>query len=65
MQHPSNHGLVHPQRPATTPLTHTYRVLTVGMTIESDFYATDSGRAHFRDQLTVRLATNQTPHARC
>ena len=24
----------------------------IGMTIESDFYATDAGRAHFRDQLT-------------
>ena len=24
----------------------------IGMTIESDFYATDVGRQHFRDQLT-------------
>ena len=24
----------------------------IGMTIESDFYATDAGRQHFRDQLT-------------
>ncbi len=24
----------------------------IGMTIESDFYATEAGRAHFRDQLT-------------
>ena len=34
----------------------------IGMTIESDFYATDVGRQHFRDQLTsirfcVRSAT--------
>ena len=24
----------------------------IGMTIESDFYATDAGRQHFSDQLT-------------
>ena len=24
----------------------------IGLTIESDFYATDAGRQHFRDQLT-------------
>ena len=25
----------------------------IGLTIESDFYATEAGRAHFADQLTV------------
>ena len=31
------------------------------MTIESDFYATDAGRAHFRDQLTsIRFCVQET-----
>lgn len=33
----------------------------IGMTIESDFYSTDQGRQHFRDQLTVRGC----PRAQC
>ena len=31
------------------------------MTIESDFYATDAGRAHFQDQLTsIRYCVQET-----
>jgi len=31
------------------------------MTIESDFYATDAGRQHFRDQLTsIRYCVQET-----
>jgi len=33
----------------------------IGMTIESDFYATDAGRAHFQDQLTsIRYCVQET-----
>jgi hypothetical protein len=33
----------------------------IGMTIESDFYATDAGRQHFRDQLTSIRYVSITP----
>ena len=33
----------------------------IGLTIESDFYATEAGRAHFADQLTsIRYCVQET-----
>lgn len=48
----------------------------IGMTIESDFYATEAGRAHFADQLTsirycvqetceTLIRSNMRPHVVC
>ena len=33
----------------------------IGLTIESDFYATEAGRSHFADQLTVSQLTKTKP----
>ena len=38
----------------------------IGMTIESDFYATEAGRAHFSDQLTsIRYCVQETCNFDC